>query len=151
MTQEELKTKSKEEIFDFIRERLAFKEDIQSQLRHCGDSSDNYAGYYVTNFNKLEHRRFDMSGYDNHKTGSCTIHNMNIVNEFADLGIYDHTNYLFLDFYKGEPILYYQYYSEELPNFRESLGGMGTVEIIYEILRLTVLWKGPTLPKRRRD
>jgi hypothetical protein len=55
-----------------------------------------------------QHKRFKMSGYEA-ETGSCTIWNTSILNEFADLGIYDYTCYLFLDFYKGTPKLYLRY------------------------------------------
>lgn len=65
-----------------------------SQLRHA----------YNEKMNK-EHRRFEMSSYENYK-GECTLHNLSIINKFADLGIYDFTSYLFLDFHKGTPTLY---------------------------------------------
>ncbi len=39
-----------------------------------------------------------MSGYESHQ-GECTLQNLNVLNKFADLGIYDYTAYLYLDFY----------------------------------------------------
>lgn len=114
---------TKEEVPDFIRKRLACGEDF-----------------------KKEHRRFDMSGYEG-KTGECTVYNTAILNEFADLGIYDYTSYLFLDFYKGVPTLYLQYWCEEEENLKFCFEGCTTSEIIYEIFRLTIFSdKG----KRRR-
>src|SRR4051812_26678868 len=112
MTKDILQTKTKEEILDFIRQRLAFKNNISSQLRHIDKE-----------IFKKEHRRFDMSGYED-ETGQCTKHNLAIVNEFADLGIYDYTNYLFLDFYKGQGTLYLKYFSDN-KNLEFQLGGYG--------------------------
>jgi len=134
MTVEILKTKSKDEIFNFIRERLAFKEEISEQLRHV--DKDEF---------KKEHRRFEMSGYEN-EIGQCTRFNQAILNEFADLGIYDHTSYLFLDFYKGTPTLYMKYFYEN-ENLEIDYSGYGTVEIISDILEKTILSDRPT---RRR-
>lgn len=148
MTIEELKTKTKDEVFSFIRERLAFKSDIASQLRHYPQRGDADVEY-VIKFNELEHRRFEMSGYDNGKTGSCAVHNINILNEFADLGLYDKTHYLFLDFYKGTPTLYLKRWGEETDLVYDEWSGFGTVEIIYNILKLTVL--SNIHPSRRRD
>lgn len=95
-------------------------------------------------FNK-EHRKFEMSGCES-ETGQCTKHNLEIVNEFADLGIYDYTNYLFLDFHKGSGTLYLKYFNEN-ENIEVELGGCGTTEIIYEIFSKTILSDKPT---RRR-
>jgi hypothetical protein len=94
MTTKNLHSKSKEEIFYFIRERLSFNNNIQYQLRKTD-----------TELFKKEHRRFEMSGYES-ETGHCAKHNLSIVNEFSDPGIYDYTSYLFLDFYKGIGTLY---------------------------------------------
>jgi hypothetical protein len=119
----------------FIRERLAFDPSIQDQFRNIPLREE---------FSK-EHRRFDMSGYEG-KTGDCTLQNLAIVNEFADLGIYDYTSYLFLDFYKGIGTLYYQYFGDS-SNQTEELSGSGTTEIIYEIFKKTIFSKKST---RRR-
>jgi len=127
MTKEILLSKTKNEVLEFIRTRLSFNDDLGSQLRHIDKEVF-----------KKEHRRFDMSGYDS-KTGQCTKHNLAIVNEFADLGIYDYTSYLFLDFYKGEGTLYFKYFTED-ENQKVEFGGYSftTAEIIYEIFTKTI-------------
>lgn len=79
----DLKQMTKEEVFNFIRQRLSFSKELQEQFRHV--NKDALA---------KEHRRFEMSGNES-KTGQCTIFNTAILNEFADLGIYDYTSYLF--------------------------------------------------------
>jgi hypothetical protein len=139
MTQDLLKDKTEKEIFDFIKERLSFKE-AKIHLRHV--DSDLF---------KKEHKRFDMSGYDRdyeHQdyTGECTVNNINIINIFADLGIYDYTRYLFLDFAKGNGVLFLRYYYDD-EHLEFDLGGLGTTEIIYEIFKKTILSNNP---KRRR-
>lgn len=136
MTAEILKTKSKEEILDFIRERLSFGSEVSSHLRQI--DKDNF---------KKEHRRFDMSGYES-KTGECTVSNLAILNEFADLGIYDYTSYLFLDFYKGSPTLYLKYWHENDNIEIDEWSGYGTTEIIYKIFERTIFSNKGT---RRRD
>ena len=133
MTKEDLKKLSKDEILDFIRKKLSFPE-ISNHLR--GDNRELF---------EKEHKRFDMSGYES-KTGACTVSNTNILNEFAYLGIYDYTTYLFLDFYKGIPTLYYQYWGSN-SNKEEDFGGYGTTWIIYEIFKKTILSEKST---RRR-
>jgi hypothetical protein len=139
MTQDLLNNKTEKEIFDFIRERLSFKEP-KIHLRHVDFS-----------LFKKEHKRFDMSGYDRdyeHQdcTGECTVNNINIINTFADLGIYDYTRYLFLDFAKGNGVLFLKYYYDD-EDLEFDLGGLGTTEIIYEIFKKTILSNNP---KRRR-
>lgn len=125
---------------EFIRSKLKFDADIANQIRHI-NANDFY----------LEHKRFDMSGYDYGNTGCCTLHNTAILNLFADIGIYDYTNYLFVDFYKGAGVVYFKYFGEE-DNLDigddGSLGGIGTVEIIYEILKITVM-SGRSKRRRR--
>ena len=125
MTIEELKIKSKDEIMDFIRNRLSFENGILSSIRHSETDS-------------IIHKRFDMSGYEL-KTGQCTVWNTNILNEFADLGIYNYTSYLFLDFYKGTPTLYLKYFYEDDNLEFDELGGLTTTEIIYKVFELTIL------------
>ena len=129
-----LKKQSKEDVFNFIRERLALDKNLLSQLRYIKGEDM-----------RKEHRRFEMSGYEDQK-GQCTLFNLSIVNEFADLGIYDYTDYLFLDFYKGTPTLYLQYFQSN-EKLQLELGGYGTVEIIYEIFERTIFSEKPT---RRR-
>lgn len=121
MTKEILKTKSKEEVLDFIRARL------------------------TVNGERL---RFDMSGFDNEDdmgkpiAGSCTIHNMNIINMFADLGIYYYVVYLHLYCWKGSVILYHKLLDhinfEDYGNEEECLSGYSTSEIIYNIFEKTI-------------
>ena len=83
--------------------------------------------------------RFDMSGYDSKVKGSCTLHNQEILNVFAKEGIYDYTEYLFLDFYKGIPRIYLKYWDDETQlDSGSSLIGWTTSEIIACILILTV-------------
>ena len=86
-----------------------------------------------------------MSGYET-ETGKCTVDNLAILNLFADLGIYDYTSYLFLDFYKGTPTLYLKYFHDE-DNFEFDYSGYRTTDIIYEVFLKTILSNKPT---RRR-
>ena len=125
MTAAELKAKPKEEVFDFIRDRLSLK-NVSNHLRHI--DKDDF---------KKEHRRFEMSGYES-ETGECTVSNMAVLNEFADLGIYDYTSYLFLDFYKGSPTIYLKYFGKNEKIEIEDLGGYSTTELIYKIFELTI-------------
>lgn len=67
----DLKQMTKEEVFNFIRQRLSFSKELQEQFRHV--NKDDLA---------KEHRRFEMSGNES-KTGQCTIFNTAILNEFA--------------------------------------------------------------------
>lgn len=113
----DLKAMDKEAVLDFIRLRLGFSEDTQKDIRN--------------------HMRFEMSGYES-ETGECTLWNQSLVNRFADLGIYDSVSYLFLDFYKGQPTLYYQHWTSPL-NKEMEMSGYTTSEIIYEILKATCL------------
>lgn len=134
MTAEILKTKPKEEVIDFIRHKLRFNNNFESQLRYVDKGA----------FEK-EHKRFEMSGYEA-ETGECTVNNLAILNLFADLGIYDFTCYLFLDFYKGTPTLYLRYFHES-ENLEYDFNASGTTEIIYQIFEKTIF---SNKPKRRR-
>ena len=120
MTATELKSKSKEEVQGFIRERLT-----TSGVK----------------------KKFEMSGYEK-DTGDCTKHNLDVLNTFADLGIYDYTNYLFLDFHKGCGTLYYQYWGMNPNEEDDGYGGMTTSEIIYDVFEKTIFSGKRT---RRRD
>ena len=71
-----LKQMTKEEVFNLIRQRLSFGDELQQQLRHV--DKDKFM---------KEHRRFEMSGFET-QTGWCTVFNNDILNKFADLGIY---------------------------------------------------------------
>jgi hypothetical protein len=130
MTKEILKTKSKEEIFDFIRETLSFK-DILTHLRYV--DADTF---------KKEHKRFEMSGYGD----DCTSFNTSILNEFEYLGIYDYTHYLVLDFYKGMGTLYLKYWGDA-ENLEVEVNNLGTVEIIFTVFQKTIFSERQT---RRR-
>ncbi len=134
MISEALKTKTKEDVIDFIRQRLSFNDILDGHLRYVDMQAF-----------KNEHRRFDMSGYEA-ETGKCTVNNMAILNLFADLEIYDFTCYLFLDFYKGTSTLYLKYFHES-ENLEFDLTGLGTTEIIYQIFHKTIF---SDKPKRRR-
>lgn len=125
MIVKKLQSMTKEEVKDFIRSVLSF-EDIEEHLRYV--NKDDF---------KKEHLRFKMSGYES-IPGECTTENMAILNKFAYLGIYDYTTYLFLDFYKGNGTLYYQYFRSFSDNIEEDFGGYGTVEIIYAIFERTI-------------
>ena len=131
----DLKQMTKEEVFNFIKQRLSFSKELQEQFRHV--NKDDLA---------KEHRRFEMSGNES-KTGQCTIFNTAILNEFADLGIYDYTSYLFLDFHNGTPTVYLKYFSEN-ENLEYTFTGYTTTEIIFAILELTI-FSGK--PKRNRS
>ena len=126
---------TKEDVFKFIRQRLAFSDELKRQLKHVSEDE----------FGK-EHRRFEMSGCEN-TTGWCTVFNTAILNEFASLGIYDYTSYLFLDFDKGTPTVYLKYFSEN-ENLEYDLNGYSTTEIIFTIFELTI-FSGK--PKRDRN
>lgn len=134
MTAETLRTKTTEEVAEFIRQRLAFNDNISNHLRHVDKEAF-----------KKEHRRFEISGYES-KTGQCTVENLAILNLFADLGIYDYTSYLFLDFYKGQPTLYLKYFHDN-DNLEFEFSGYGTTEIIYQIFQKTIF---SDKPQRRR-
>ena len=117
---ETLKTMEESEIKQFIRERL---------------TKDG------------ERLRFEMTGYDSsdipnslYEKGSCTLHNQKILNVFAYLGLYDYTNFLFLDFYKGGSSLYFKYWRDDELFINDDFTiGATTTEIIYEIFKLTIL------------
>ncbi|KPW03625.1 hypothetical protein AN213_00787 [Pseudoalteromonas sp. P1-8] len=81
--------------------------------------------------------RFEMSGYESN-IGACTVHNTNILNLFADLGIYDYTEYLFLDFYKGNGTIYIKYWADN-QNYEVDVSGCTTSGIILKVVKLTVL------------
>jgi hypothetical protein len=74
-----------------------------------------------------------MSGYGDNVTSFNTA----ILNVFEYLGIYDFTKYLFLDFYKGTPTLYFQNWRDE-KLYEIDYSGYGTTEIILEIFNHTI-------------
>ena len=128
----DLKQMTKEEVFNFIRQRLSFSKELQEQFRHV--NKDDLA---------KEHRRFEMSGNETNP-GQCKIFNTALLN---DLGIYDYTSYLFLDFHYGTPTVYLKYFSEN-ENLEYTFTGYTTTEIILAILELTI-FSGK--PKRNRS
>ena len=95
---------------------------------------------------RLAGLKFEMSGYDdyyggrnlNHgKRGSCMVHNQMLLNQFADLGIYEYVEYLQLSFYKGGCYIHLQYWGEDNHICIEE-HGLGTTEIIERVLDLTI-------------
>jgi hypothetical protein len=126
MTVEILKQMSKDDVLDFIRQRRTItKEDFS-----------------------IEKLRFDFDARDT----KGTIHNMNILNLFADLGIYDYTNYLFLNSRKGNFTLYMFYWShesirnaepEDMHLIFDEYGGWSTSEIIYDVFEKTIFSNEP--------
>ncbi len=100
--------------------------------------SKNELMAYIRGRLTVNHKKqsFDFSGYES-KTGECTLKNQGILNIFSDLGIYDYTTFLFLDFYKGSPTLYFQYFSEN-EVYKINLDGCSTSEIIYSIFQITI-------------
>jgi len=123
-------------VCDFIRETLAIKNERgEREIIEIND------GYY-----KEKRFRFDMSGYDGSKVGSCTLENLAIINKFAFLGIYDYTEFLTIDFYKGVGTLYFKYWGDDKVLEME-LGGEGTTEIILKIFKMTIF---SNKNKRRR-
>ena len=133
LTVGELRKKDKDEILDYIRYRLS-----------VGMKSTEY------------HKRFNMSGYEDlfngidreaSYTGRCVLSNLEVLNTFADLGIYNYTDYLYLDFYKGIGTLYFRYLGHNEMNREEDFGGYGTTDIIYEIFLRTIF---SNMVQRRR-
>lgn len=119
----------------------------------------------------LGDKRFNMSGYDDKDgRGSCVVNNQEVLNTFASYGIYEYTEYLYLDFYKGSGTIYFKYWNEQLDKDDtfwgiqlggehdehtiyvgrryEGLSGLTTSEIIVKILELTI-YSGK--PKRRTN
>jgi excinuclease UvrABC helicase subunit UvrB len=137
MKKEELVLKTKDEIMEFIRQRLTITKKEINHFKNLNEGGDEISD------NRL---RFQMSGYET-KTGQCTVWNMEVLNRFAEFGIYDYTKYLVIDFYKGTPIIYLQYFNEDNSIIIDELGGLGTRELIYKIFELTIL---SDKPKRRR-
>ncbi len=74
MTTEELKNKPKEEVMNFIRERLSFDPGIENSIRNINLEEDN----------KKEHKRFVMSGYDSKKTGDCTVWDTSLLKKYLN-------------------------------------------------------------------
>jgi len=140
MTAQELKEMNTEDALEFIRETLRIKGPNGEKLYIKRFEDDKEFIEY--------HDRFEMSGYEANP-GECTLHNQAILNKFAFLGIYDYTDYLFLDFYKGCGTLYLQYFqTEERYSSEDSFSGLSTSQIIYEVFRVTIF---SDKRERRRD
>lgn len=109
----------------YIRNRLRFGEDIELSLKNTVGCAQNVNQHY----------RFFMDGK--------YAYNMGILLKFEDLGIFDYYEFLSLRFYKG--VCYIVYGNAQLgePKLNEitDLYGYGTVEIIYEIFKITILMK----------
>jgi hypothetical protein len=93
----------------------------------------------------LAGNRFEMSGYNNYSSGrnrnhgergSCVVHNTELLLRFAKYGLYEHFNFLYLDFYKGTPIIYYQYWNDEVMHVNDQYSGYTTTEIIFKIFEI---------------
>lgn len=132
---QDIKKMNDEQLQSFVRKRLEYN----------GHQLDELRGLVFHNENP--HRRFDMSGYGDGK-GSCVRHNTDILNLFSDCGIYNQIQYLFLDAYKGSMTLYYKGW-EQNKSLECDLAGGGTVEVIMQILKLTVI--NCSFPQRRRS
>lgn len=128
---EDIKNASVEDIRDYIRQMLCY----DRELIHYG-------------LHKHFHRRFDMSGYNTEGRVSCSVLNMEIVNTFQHLGIYDYTRYLTIDYVKGGGDLFYQFYYGRDEQIVEDVTTMGTVSVIQRIFELTIL---SGRQKRRRE
>ena len=128
MTQEELKKMPMSEVKNFIRQTLSFKNvypHLSDDIRHM--NAEQIA---------KEHLRFEMSGLDI----DSVSRNMNILNRFEYLGIYDCVDCLFLNFRKGTPRVTIQYRYDDECHWYE-FPGFTTTEIIYEIFKLTIFSK----------
>ena len=122
----------KEQDLEFLK--TATKTDIKDWIRYKLTVRDSYGGR--PDMIKGYRRRFEFSGYEN-KTGDCTLHNLSVLNTFAYLGIYDYTDFIFLDFYKGSVDLHYKFFQSK-EYICEDLTGYGTVDIIFFILNITI-------------
>jgi hypothetical protein len=132
----DLKRMTEKELDAFILERLSFSGKVSQSIRYEEGKKD-------------DHYRFNMSGYDLGKRGSCDINNRFILDLFADVGIYDYSHFLSLDFYKGVGTLYISFWDDrEKTLYEECFSGAGTREIIKDILTMTVLSDRQT---RRRN
>ncbi len=92
-----------EEVFiNFIRQRLSFNDELLEQFRHV--KKDDLRKRNIVDSKCPE---------TNQKQAWSTVFNTAILNEFADLGIYNYTSYLFLDFHNGTPTIYLKYFLED--------------------------------------
>ena len=131
MNAQELKNKTKDEVFDFIRQRLSHSLE-ERDLKYVNEADF-----------KKEHMRFRMSGERDIDVPLDIVHNQSVINKFADLGIYKGADFINTSFWKGSGMLYIGILgSGELnhcPIEEIEISGWGTVDIIYEILKKTIL------------
>ena len=123
----QIKEMKKEIALDEIRAMLAFDSKVRNSIKAEEDDGK-------------QHYRFDMTGYDaseNDASENCTVHNLFVLNKFAFLGIYNYTQFLTIDFYKGNGTLYFKYWNQDEVS-EVDLSGLGTCEIIYKIFELTI-------------
>lgn len=126
-TYEDIREMTEEDVKDFIRRSLA------NDPSHYTNEDAIYL---------VDHKRFDMSGFDHGSPGSAVRKSFNILDIFSYLGIYSYTTYLCLDFRKGGVYLYFQDWPSEESHELE-LHGYTTTEIIYEIFTHTILSNKP--------
>jgi hypothetical protein len=90
------------------------KEEIREYLKTIQFDESKF-GKYESHIRQGKdfHLRFNMSGYDLDLTS--TEVNTNILLLFAKFGIFNYTDYLFLDFFKGTPTIYLRYFQKGLP------------------------------------
>jgi len=117
ITIKELRQRTKEQIFEYINEKLRFEEIILNSLR------------YSEKFKKNQHYRFDMTGL-----GNTEQHNVLILNKFRCLGVFEKFDMVLVRFYKGSGELKYVYNDKNEVHV-DDVSGMGTREIIYKILQ----------------
>lgn len=117
ITLKELKQKTKEQVFEYINEKLSFEEIILNSLRYSED------------FKKNQHYRFDMTGL-----GNTEHHNKSILDKFTGLGLFEKFDMLLVRFYNRSGELKYVYNDKNEVHV-DDISGMGTREIIYKILQ----------------
>ncbi len=130
---EAIRNMSEPEVEQYIRNRLRFDRNIEHSLRYKlgPDESEN------------QHYRFSMD--------EDYAYNMGILLKFEDLGIFDYYEFLSLRFYKGGGYVTYgnaslgMSFKKQKEQFElneiTDLYSRGTVEIIYEIFKITILMK----------
>jgi len=120
------------------------KEQIKNFIRFVLSNTSNVK-YTLDMGYKLirDGARFNMSGYGE----KVTTENLNILNRFDYVGIYDYTRFLTVDFYKGQGVIIYQYWPDGLLGHHH-VSGETTTDIIYNVLELTIFSGNET---RRRE
>ena len=86
-------------------------------------------------FNNGERLKFDMSGYGD----NVVTHNNNILHKFEHIGIFDYHLFVNIDFYKGSPTISFgDFYNQSNNKVFDGLGGYGTTELIFIIIKNTL-------------